>query len=170
MRKQYGPRRMIGFAAFFAFLWWAFTDSSTYQLWIGLGLIVLATAVSLKNPVGEKQPRGVRAVAIAKFIPYFIYQSLKGGVLVAKLAFLPHRRVRSEYYYHEVQIPADETMARMCFAACLCIFPGTLSCGYNGDVLTIHVLDSDMLDKKAVLDLEQMAFAIFAVQRSYNSF
>jgi len=162
-----GRRRLlgvIGHASFFGFLWWTLSDGSFYQPWFGVIVVVAATLTSLRNirhSQGERPPIVLRLRAIAGFVPYFIYQSFKGGLSVARLAFLPQRFVRSHYVEYAVAIPREAALARMCFASCLCIFPGTLSCGIDGDTLTIHVLDVKLLDLEAIRDLERMTAAIF---------
>lgn len=152
----------LGLLVVFSFLWWVFTDGSLEQLWFGLAVAVGTTLVAMTE---EMRLPGVRqAQAVVRFLPYFIYQSLKGGVLVAKLALLLQRRIRSEYFEYLSMIPKEETMARMWFASSVCIFPGTLSCGYRGNILIIHVLDVDLLDLKSMRELEGMVEEVFGIE------
>lgn len=151
----------LGLVIFYSVFWWAFTDGSTSQLWLGALSVAAATAVTLRMPRAGPFPKVTRYRTILRFIPYFIYQSFKGGLLVAKFAFLPQRRVHSQYIDYKTVIPEEDTLPRMCFASLLCLIPGTLSCGYKGDKLTIHVLDEKILDVKSIEELDKIVAEIF---------
>lgn len=153
--------RAISLLVVFLMLWWSFTDGSMEQFWFGFIVAVLATVLTMRILEGERFPIVVRIKTLARFVPYFIYESVKGGVLVAKLAVLPQRLVRSEYIEYETRIPQSADLARMWFASTICIFPGTLSCGYKGDSLVIHVLDIGLLDMNSIQELEKIIGAIF---------
>src|SRR5690606_6156213 len=139
-------RRTLSYVAFFSLLWWALTDGSTQQLWMGALVVVLTSALALfisRDELGartDEAPLLPRFIALMKLIPYFFYQSLKGGVIVARLACLPQSRLHPHTVSYEMKIPREAVLARVCFGSCLCIFPGSLSCGYDDDILKIHVL------------------------------
>ncbi len=156
--------RAIGLAVFFSLLWWTLTDGSPQQRWLGTVFVIAATAAALRAPGKGRRPLRPRIHTLVKFIPYFVYQSLKGGFLVAKLAVSPQRRIRSRYFRYEARIPAEDVPARMWFASALCVFPGTLSCGYQGDVLVIHALDEGLFDIDSIRKLEGMISVIFGLR------
>lgn len=151
----------LGFLAFYSLLWWSFTEGSLEQLWFGGVVVVLTTFLTLKISAESRVPRLLRGKVLIQFIPYFVFQSVKGGLLVAKLAVLPQRFLHSQYFEYSSNLPADAVGARMWFASALCIFPGTLSCGYKGNTLVIHALDIGLLDEKSIRDLERIVGDMF---------
>lgn len=156
--------KIIGVFLFFCVLWWALTNGSFYQLWFGAVVVSIATFASIQIAKEGGAPSAVHIRAIVKFVPYFIFQSVSGGLSVAKIALLPKDRAHSKYHEFETALPRDAVSARMFFASCLCIFPGTLSCGFRDDALVIHALDEKLLDPKAIRDLESITAAIFSIE------
>lgn len=147
--------------ALFSLLWWAFSDGSSEQLWFGLIVVIVATGLTLRVPVKNEFLKLSQVKAFIQFIPYFIYESVRGGLLVSRLVLLPERSVRPYFVEYKTRLPKEASLARMWFAATICIFPGTLSCGYKENILSIHVVDTGIFDEKSIQELEGIIEAIF---------
>lgn len=156
-RLKYG----FTFFIFFSVLWWALTENSSTQVWMGAVLVVIASMTALNNVTSEKFPLVLSFKNLIHFTWYFLSQSIRGGVQVALLAFIPSREIRPGYHEYRTRIPEQAEFARMCFASCLSIFPGTLSCGYVGDILIVHILDEPLFKIEEIRLLEDLTIRTF---------
>ena len=107
--------RALGFAALWAIL-------SGGEGWsIGVPAIVIATAASpLVTPASRWSLAG-----LARFIPYFLWNSLRGGVDVAARALNPGLPIDPGVFRYEMTL--DSTVARGLMADTVTLLPGTLS-------------------------------------------
>ncbi len=95
-----------------------------------------------------------------RFVPYFIYESVRGGIDVASRVLGP--RVRVDPGCHDYRLSLSSPGARVFFVDLVSLLPGTLSADLEGDVVTIHALDqgSDMAGDLS--QLERRVAALFA--------
>lgn len=131
--------RVLGFAGLWAIL-------SGGEGWVvGVPAILIATAaVPLITPASRWSLPG-----LARFIPYFLWNSLRGGVDVAARALHPGLPIDPAVLHYEMRL--DSTAARVLMANAVTLLPGTLSADLQGNVLSVHVLNAsspvmDMLD------------------------
>lgn len=78
--------------------------------------------------------------AFLRFVPFFAYCSLKGGVDVAGRAFSPRLPLTPAMLDYSLRLPKGT--ARVFFANIVSLLPGTLSTDIRGDTLMVHVLDN----------------------------
>jgi len=76
---------------------------------------------------------------LAAFAPFFVWESLRGGVDVALRVVGPSLRVRPGFVAHRLRLP--EGPARVSFANCVSLLPGSLAADLEGDELIVHLLD-----------------------------
>jgi multicomponent Na+:H+ antiporter subunit E len=76
---------------------------------------------------------------LLRFLPFFLWQSLQGGVQVAMLTLAPRLRVAPIFSFYRVRLRGSR--ARVFFANCVCLLPGTLAVDLEADRLEIHLLD-----------------------------
>ncbi len=120
----------------FLVIWWALADGAA-SLWvIGVPAVLCALIASL---VLLPSVRFVWWRLVA-FIPFFLWQSLKGGVEVAWLAFQPRMFLSPKLIEYPLQLPAG--LAQVAMINITSLLPGTLSAAIDGNVLTVHILDS----------------------------
>lgn len=156
------------FFVFFSLLWWSLTENSAKQLWMGVILVTIASLTALRNLTSERFLIVFNLRNFIHFAWYFVSQSIRGGFQVALLAFMPSKKINSGYHKYTTRIPAEAEFARLCFASCLGIFPGTLSCGYQQDVLIIHILDEPLFNIAEIQLLEDLTIRTF--MRSSSTF
>lgn len=148
------------------FLWWVLTEGLMFQWWFGVITIIIATSVTYFVTRNDLVHFPIRLRAFIPFIPYFFYQSYRGGIGVAWAAFSPQRILKPFYTTFKLSIPDDHALARFSFAACMCLLPGTLSCRINGDDLHIHVLDTGMYKIEDMRRMERLVARIFSIELS----
>lgn len=140
--------RAFGFAAL-----WAILSSS--EGWpVGVPVVLLATAVNaFVLPVSRWSLTG-----LARFLPYFVGNSLRAAVDVAARAMNPRLPIDPVIVCHPMQLESAE--ARVVMANVVTLLPGTVSADLQGKVLRVHVLNAsgpfeDTLDtlERRVADL-----------------
>lgn len=120
----------------FAVLWWALTEGAGG--WgFGAAVVVLVSAVSLWLANPGRRFGSLRGTL--RFVPFFLGQSLRGGVDVAYRAFHPRLPIAPAWRVYSLRLP--EGPARVFMMTALTLTPGTLSVEAEGDNLRIHVLD-----------------------------
>lgn len=120
--------------------WWVLTQGDLASWVIGIPTVLLATVVSLWLSASSRWEW--RLSAFFRFIPFFAYCSLKGGVDVASRAFRPSLPLAPAMLDYSLRLP-DGT-ARVFFANVVSLLPGTLSADFRGDTLVVHVLDGNL--------------------------
>ncbi len=119
----------------FTLIWWVLTDGTVSSWWIGGPAVVLAVAVgtALIPPVPFMWRRFLR------FMPFFFWRSLLGGVDVAWRAFRPSLPIAPTLIDYPLRLPPG--LPRIFMANMVSLLPGTLSAALHDNVLTVHVLD-----------------------------
>jgi multicomponent Na+:H+ antiporter subunit E len=122
----------------FALLWLVASEGNPAAWPLALAGIVGATATSLWLLPAKVLP-AISAVGLARFLAWFIHQSLAGGIQVAWLALQPRPALRPALIELPLTLPPG--LPRLLFTAALSLMPGTLGVRLRGDTLLVHVLD-----------------------------
>lgn len=147
----------LGRGAVLAALWWAFSEGAAGSWLIGGPAVAAATALSLAlapPPLARLHLGGV-----ARFVPYFLRESVLGGVDVARRALDPALPVKPGFV--TVPLGALPHAARLMFLVAVSLLPGTLSARLHEDRLKVHVLDRDMDAETALARLRERIEAVF---------
>jgi len=116
-------------------LWWMLTDGAVDSWPIGVPVVLLALYVSVKlMPAASWSLTG-----IARFVPFFLWHSLRGGVDVAGRALRPRLPISPALIDWPWQLPPG--LPRVLMANTVSLLPGTLSAELNDRYLRVHVLD-----------------------------
>ena len=122
-------------ALWLALLWWMLTDGAVDSWPIGVPVVLLALYVSVKlMPAASWSLTG-----IARFVPFFLWHSLRGGVDVAGRALRPQLPISPALIDWPWQLPPG--LPRVLMANTVSLLPGTLSAELNDRFLRVHVLD-----------------------------
>jgi multicomponent Na+:H+ antiporter subunit E len=152
VRSMVAPR-LISFAMLFLLLWGALAGGRGWG--VGIPAAVLAAVVAcLITPVSR-----CSLVGLARFIPFFIYNSLRGGIDVAYRVLHPKLPIEPALVRYELGL--NHVAARVLMANTVTLLPGTLSAGLDDDVLVIHVLNAATPTVKALETLEQRIAEVF---------
>jgi multicomponent Na+:H+ antiporter subunit E len=137
-------------------LWWAFAEGS----WYGLPIAIVGVAASFAASLTiAPHPMRLRLSAVPGFIPFFVWQSVRGGVDVALRALKPSLPIAPGFYAHRLGV--REGAPRVVMTALVSVFPGTLSAALDGDVLRVHVLDRTMNVEGSLALLERRVSLLF---------
>jgi len=122
-------------AVLFALIWWALSGGVLNSWLIGMPVVMLATWVSV-----VLQPSYTWSlIGFVRFIPFFLWHSLHGGVDVARRALHPRLPISPEIYEHLWQLPPG--LPRVFMANTVSLLPGTLSAELGEERLCVHILD-----------------------------
>ena len=119
----------------FAGMWWTLTDGAADSWLIGAPVVLLAALVS----VMLVPPFSWSATRIVRFVPFFLWHSLSGGVDVAWRALHPRLPISPRLFDHRWRLPPGPP--RVLMANTVSLLPGTLSAELGEQYLRVHVLD-----------------------------
>ncbi len=122
-------------AVLFALMWWMLTDGEMDSWLIGAPVVLFATLVS----VVLLPPFSWSLTGIVRFVPFFLWRSLCGGMDVARRALHPRLPISPGLYDHRWRLPPG--LPRVFMANTVSLLPGTLSAELDEEYLRIHVLD-----------------------------
>jgi multicomponent Na+:H+ antiporter subunit E len=129
----------------------------------GLGLVVIAIAVwtSLRL-LPPSRDRTIAWRGLVRFVPYFLYASLRGATDVATRAFRSPPAVDPTTVDLHLRLPAVGP-ARVFFTAVVGLLPGTLGTARTGEILTIHVVDRGSASEGELRRLENRVADLFGI-------
>lgn len=146
-KRSISVARLIVTASGFAFFWAILAEGEGWGA--GIPVICLATAMSF-NPIPKNQ---WSFTGLARFLPYFIWNSLRGGIDVAARALNPRLPIDPAVIRYEVSL--DSAEARVLMANTVTLLPGTLSADLRGNVLLVHVLNASGSFMETLATLEK---------------
>ena len=124
---------------------------------IGLPALAAGTWVSirLRRSAGTR----ISALSLARFVLYFLWQSLRGGVDVALRTLAPRMRIRRGFFRYRTGL--NTPVARTLFVNCVSLLPGTLAADLHDDSLEIHTLNMDADFNSELAELEIAVARLF---------
>lgn len=153
-------------AALLALLWWLLTEGSRSSWIIGAPAVAAATWVSLFL-LPEHHWRW-RWIGLARFLPFFLRQSVRGGIDVARRALHPDMPLAPGWIDYRLRLP-DPT-ARLFFSNIVTLLPGTLNAEMEeeGRRMTIHLLDEGLPNRESLQALERRVADLFGLKLSVS--
>ncbi len=145
-------------AASFLIAWWAFTEGS-WKEWGVAVVVVLAASLASFHILPLRSWRW-SLTGLALFVPYFLWQSLLGGLDVAWRALHPRMPLKTGLIDYTLRLPGD--LPRVFLAWTVSLLPGTASVSLDGDRLTVHVLNDEEFEPR-MRDVEDRIAKIFGV-------
>ena len=142
----------------FSLIWWVLTDGAMNSWPIGLPAVLLATLLSVMlMPALSWSLRG-----ILRFIPYFLWYSIRGGVDVARRAMHPRLPISPGLFDYRFRLPPG--LSRVFMANIVSLLPGTLSVELGEEILHVHVLDETAAINEELHILESRMADIFGIE------
>jgi multicomponent Na+:H+ antiporter subunit E len=144
----------------FGLLWLVLTEGRPGSGVVGLVFVVAATWLSLAllEPPGWRW----RPLGLLRFVPYFAWNSLRGGVDVAWRAMHPQMPLKPGLIRYRLRLPTPAP--RVFLAGVLSLLPGTLSARLEGSWLTVHALDLGQNLPDALAELEVRVADLFGLR------
>jgi multicomponent Na+:H+ antiporter subunit E len=135
-------------AAAYGFLWWALTEGRG-ATWFGAAVVGVVTVISLwLSPPGG----GRRWRAFPGFLVWFIKESLRGGIDVARRALHPRLPLAPGFIDHRWRLA--HAPGRVLMANLVNLLPGTLSVEFKDSGLRVHTIDRQLPVAAELDDLE----------------
>lgn len=148
---------MLVLAVPLAMLWWLLTNGNPTSWLIGVP-VVLAASWSLQH-LRATSRRSFSINGLIRFIPFFIWESLRGGIDVARRTLAPRLQIRPGFVTYPTLLQGNS--ARVFFINSVSLLPGTLAADFNADQLTIHVLDNSIDPEEELRRLEHAVSRIY---------
>ena len=139
----------------FALLWWLLSGGAADSWYVGGVIVLLVTLLSVT--LAPPQPWSLGGVL--RFIPFFIRQSIGGGVDVARRALSPAMPLRPAIIDYRLSLSLPRS--RLFMAAVISLLPGTLCADLQQQRLRVHVLDRGYDVQRELAQLEYYVAAIF---------
>jgi multicomponent Na+:H+ antiporter subunit E len=146
-------------AAVFAVVWWVVAEADPEGWLFGVPFVMLATFASLK--LTPTRSWRIRPLGALRYAGYFAHQSILGGIDVALRAIRPSMPLDPELVEYRMRLEPEH--ARVLFADTVSLLPGTLSTGFEGDWLTMHVLDCGLPVEQSLRDVEERVADLFGL-------
>lgn len=138
-------------------VWMPLTEWDVASLVVGLPTAVLAGYLYARTrKCGFVVPA---LVPLARFLPYFLWESLLSGVDIAVRVLSPRIRVAPGVFGYDTVLKGQE--ARVFFANTVSLIPGTLSVMFEGDRLHVHTIDMREPNEANLRRLEGLVAALF---------
>ncbi|ABV36001.1 cation antiporter [Shewanella sediminis HAW-EB3] len=150
-------RRVWFRAAAFTFMWWMLTAGSVNSWLVGAPVVLVATLISMVLV----PPFSCSVVGSVRFVPFFIWHSLRGGADVAWRAFHPQMPIAPGLVDFPLRLPPG--MCRVFMVNTVSLLPGTLSVELGANCLKVHVLDIRKNVLSELATLEQIVAKMFKI-------
>jgi len=146
----------------FAVLWWLLTAGSVSSWILGVPAVVAAVWASVKLLAEMKISFSL--IGLVRFAPYFLLESLRGGIDVALRTLSPRLNIQPEFCQFDITI--EPAIARVFFCNCLSLLPGTLSVELKGERIEIHSLKLQADITEDFRKLERMVCQLFNLREA----
>lgn len=146
-------------------LWWLL-NRGDYASWI-IGAPFIAAAVALSMVLAPPRPLRWRPLQVIRFMPVFLWESLKGGVDVTRRVFRPTMPLYPVIFNYKVSLPHG--LPRLIMLNVVSLLPGTLSADIHEDQLTLHVLDSNTAFEDDLRRIEKLIANMIAPAQETNT-
>lgn len=123
---------------FFALLWWVLSEGRIKEP--AFPVIVVVTLALAANYFWPEKFVRWRLSSLVTFIPYFMLESLRGGLDVALRALRPSLPLMPGFVTYNLKLNTEA--ARVFFTWIVSLLPGTASVKLEGEVLLVHLLDT----------------------------
>lgn len=159
--RRVSAARLAVHALIFAALWWILAGGRGWN--VGIPFILLAAVAScLVAPTPRWSPAG-----LIRFLPYFLWNSLRGGVDVAVRVLHPKLPIEPALVRYELRL--DDTAARVMMADTVTLLPGTLSADLDDHVLVVHVLNAGAPVAEVLGALERRIADLFGLDNGVTT-
>jgi multicomponent Na+:H+ antiporter subunit E len=132
-------------------LWWILAGADPFSWFLG-GAVILLVSLWRLDGAGVAESK-FRLWRLAWFVPYFLCRTVVGSYDVAWRALHWRIPITPETLSFQFRLPPQGS-ARVVFANCLSLSPGTLAVEMQEDVLLVHVLADGPEASAAVRQLE----------------
>lgn len=152
-------RRGVPRATGFTLLWAILTGLHPTAWGVGIPAVLIATGVSLLLLPSHHWHWHLGG--LARFLPFFVWQSIRGSIDVARRALHPRCPLTPQLVAYPLRLP--EGPSRIFLANTVSLLPGTLTADLEGGSLRVHTLDSSMPTHHNLQVLERRIADLFGL-------
>jgi multicomponent Na+:H+ antiporter subunit E len=145
--------------ALFVLLWLALTGGDAASWIIGIPAVLAATLAALRL---SERGNGLSARGAARFLPFFLLESVRGGVDVARRVLRPQMRIDPGIHTYRLRLRRSD--ACVFFVDSVSLLPGTLSADLCDGVMRVHALDVNDAIAASLRRLEERVADLFGEQ------
>lgn len=143
--------------AVLAALWWLVSSGAPGSWLVGVPF-VMAAAWAFQR-LGGGTATAPSVAGLARFAPFFLWESLRGGVDVVGRTLAPRPAIRPGFVRYPLALRG--LTARVFFINCVSLVPGTLAAEIHGDELVVHALNTAVDPRPGLERLESAVARIF---------
>ncbi len=140
-----------------ALLWWVLVGGDAAS-WV-VGIPVVAAAVWSAWRLRSGDAAWISLPGLLRFVPYFLWESIRGGVDVASRVVRPRMAIRPGFVTHTTRLRTPA--ARLLFINCISLLPGTLAADIADGEVRVHTLDLEGDTGHELSRLERRVAAVF---------
>jgi len=140
-------------------VWWILADTLT-GAWVA-GLVAVGVGLGLHRLLGGGSAPGLRLRSLPGFLPYFVWQSIRGGWDVSVRAMTPSLPLDPELVTHRLALPRGPS--RIFLTNALSLLPGTFGADLRDDELVVHLLVGGREARARIGELEGRVARLFGV-------
>ncbi len=142
-------------------IWWSLASGLPRAL--PVGVVVIALSLWARRTVEPAAtPHRWRLSGAVRFVPFFLWQSVRGGFDTALRALRPSLPIRPELFIYRSRLPQGSPLTF--FARTMSLLPGTLAARISGTEITVHLLDPGSGGRTALPVLEERIARLFDVK------
>lgn len=131
------------------------------------GLLAAAIGAVLTGWLAEGRPQRWNPLRLLGFAGFFLFESIRGGVDVARRTLHPRMPIRPEFFEHEVRLPAGQP--EVLLISIISLLPGTLSAEFDPGRSTLVVHSLSASGRQSVLRLQHWIGWLFSLDRDSTS-
>ncbi|WP_048306910.1 Na+/H+ antiporter subunit E [Halomonas sp. PR-M31] len=150
---------IVSTALLSGFIWWILSDGVWASWIIGLPTILLIVGWNLNQ--GTPSQSLPRFFGLLEFLPYFLWESLRGGIDVARLALAPNMPIDPCFTVYDLRLPKGP--AQRVFINTVSLLPGTLSADLLREKLIVHRLRGAPDDDQDLRECEQRVARLYGL-------
>lgn len=150
-------RELIGRVLLFTGVWLLLAGTDPLSWIVGVPAVAGATWASQRL---AQRARGLSLIGLVRFLPYFLLESVRGGMDVAFRVLRLRLRISPGVQTYRSRL--HDRAARIFFAGSISLLPGTLSADLRGSVVHVHALDAATDLTPELARLERRVAELFA--------
>jgi len=150
-------RRSLLPASILVAIWWVLTGTLAGGRIAGALAVAVGLWLFLFLSGGGRS--SFRPLGLFAFVPYFAWQSVRGGWDVSRRALTPTMPLYPTVFRHELSLPPGPS--RVFLTNALSLMPGTVGADLRGGALVVHLLVGGPGSEARVRELEERVGRLF---------
>jgi multicomponent Na+:H+ antiporter subunit E len=143
--------------AAWATVWWVVAGGDPSSWSVGVPAVALAAWATLR--LGPAHGLRLSVRGLVAFLPFFLWESLRGGTDVALRTLAPRLRVDPAFVRYRLRL--RQGPACTFYANCVSLLPGTLAADLAGDWIEVHALSGTANASAELARLERAVSRVF---------